>query len=191
MGQLRHQGDRKYKTVQDLKTKSDQAVNATTDLKHVGELDSNKDDMGMLSENVLEMDKMDLLLHVQKIQLNLEQEQEVRKEVEEKLKNISNHETSNLNYQQTSIMKKTLQKENELLSEQNRELSNKLENANRESDVYLLKLKAAESQIKELKKKVENEGEDVEASLCPLQAGHGAVWHCWGLGSGRVRGHCL
>ena len=163
MGQLRHQGDRKYKTVQDLKTKSDQAVNATTDLKHVGELDSNKDDMGMLSENVLEMDKMDLLLHVQKIQLNLEQEQEVRKEVEEKLKNISNHETSNLNYQQTSIMKKTLQKENELLSEQNRELSNKLENANRESDVYLLKLKAAESQIKELKRKVENDGEDVQA----------------------------
>ena len=64
MGQLRHQGDRKYKTVQDLNIKSDQAANATTDLKHVGGLDSNKDDMGMLSENILEMDKMDLLLHV-------------------------------------------------------------------------------------------------------------------------------
>ena len=86
MGQLKHQGERKYKTVQDLKTKSDQAANAMTDLKTVGGLDSNKDDMGMLSENVLEMDKMDLLLHVQKIQLNLEQEQEVRKKLEKKIK---------------------------------------------------------------------------------------------------------
>ena len=60
-------------------------------------------------------------------------------------------------------MKKTLQKENELLAEQNGELSTKLSNANRESDVYLLKLKAAESQIKELKRKVENDGEDVQA----------------------------
>ena len=160
MDKLKQREARQYKTIDDIK--KNQGYSAKAEFQHEikQEMTPNANNGSMLPSNVLKMDKTDLLLYVQKLQLDLEQAKVGQKNDEtpgqsmigeiQKKKESPNHEDTTLQLQITK------------LKELNENMEEKLERAYKESNGQLLKLKLADKKIEELKQKLSNTEEENE-----------------------------
>ena len=72
MDKLKQREARQYKTVDDIKKNPSHLEKAEFQLEIKQETTPNANNGSMLPSNVLKMDKTDLLLYVQKLQLDLE-----------------------------------------------------------------------------------------------------------------------
>ena len=76
MDKLKQREERQYKTVQDIRRNSTKDEKFETKQEPIKQSTHDSSNGLMLPADVLKMDKMQLLIHVQKLQLSLDQEKE-------------------------------------------------------------------------------------------------------------------
>ena len=157
MEKLKQRDERQYKTLKDLKKSSNQCNKKDEDEKDKeSKNEGTVHDNSMLAGNVLEMDKMDLLLHVQKLQLIIDEDKEERLKADTKTDEIDFKRAPSQDLSAHSSLINDLQHENAKLKKDNHDISILLQRTERESNEHLLRLKRADIKIEELQHKVTN-----------------------------------
>lgn len=145
MDKLKQREERQFKTVKDIRRNSNKDEKFETKQQPMQQRTNDASNGSMLPADVLKMDKMELLLHVQKLQLSLDQEQE---KFEHEIEAHKKETRQKANFE--------LQQQNKKLKESNENLETELESAYNESNGQLLKLKLADKKIEEFKQKIAN-----------------------------------
>ena len=171
MSKLKQREEKQYKTLNDIAKKSPTKNGQTAKVPKDGDI-AKEAGHGtvMLPENILQLEKMDLLVYVQKIQLMLDQERERRQRAESKLAKASTVNDRGDANNQESLYKK-LKDDNAKLKGENSQITLQLKSAEKLSEAQLRKIKSAYTEIEAMKRKLNkmiddsDKAEDVQIKL--------------------------